>query len=183
MRATIADRLEGEAISAPGPLTCRALTAIRSEWSGTSKGHDRAATMAPVETEKETGMRSLILAGVLVIASTAASLAQDATAGEASFKKWCMPCHDIGEGAKIKLGPPLNGIDGRKAGTFPGFNYSDANKSSGITWNEAEFKEYIKSPMTKVPGTRMAFAGVKDEKEVGDLWAYVSSFKADGSKK
>ena len=128
-------------------------------------------------------MRTWILAGALVVASTGATLAQDAAAGETAFRKWCLPCHDIGEGAKIKLGPPLNGVDGRKAGTFEGFNYSDANKASGITWSEAEFKDYIKSPMTKVPGTRMAFAGVKDEKEVNDLWAYVKQFGADGNKK
>ena len=58
-------------------------------------------------------------------------MAQDAAAGETSFKKWCLPCHDAGEGAKIKLGPPLNGLDGRTAGSFSGFNYSEANKSSG----------------------------------------------------
>ena len=83
-----------------------------------------------------------------------------------AFRKWCLPCHDAGDGAKIKLGPPLNGIDGRVAGTFAGFNYSDANKNSGITWNEATFKEYIKNPMQRMPGTRMAFAGVQDTKEV-----------------
>jgi len=62
---------------------------------------------------------------------------------DATFRKWCLPCHDAGDGAKIKLGPPLNGIDGRKAGTFEGYNYSDAMKGSGITWDEAVFKEYI----------------------------------------
>jgi cytochrome c len=110
-------------------------------------------------------------------------MAQDAAAGEASFKKWCLPCHDIGPGARIKLGPPLNGLDGRPAGSAEGFNYSDANKSSGITWNEAQFKEYIHSPQTKVPGTRMAFTGIKDDNEVNNLWAYVSQFNADGTKK
>ena len=85
--------------------------------------------------------------------------------------------------AKIKLGPPLNGIDGRKAGTFEGYNYSDAMKGSGITWDEAVFKEYIGAPMQKVPGTRMAFAGVRDPKEVEDLWTYLKGFGTDGQKK
>ncbi len=127
-------------------------------------------------------MKRWIMAGMMVVASAGAAMAQDAAAGEASFRKWCLPCHDIGPGAKIKLGPPLNALDGRKAGTAEGFNYSDANKSSGITWNEAQFKEYIKSPQTKVPGTRMAFTGIKDEGEVNNLWTYVKQFKADGSK-
>ena len=67
----------------------------------------------------------------------------------------------------------LNGLNGRKSGSVEGFNYSDANKGSGITWNEAVFKEYIKDPRAKVPGTKMIFAGIKNEKELGDLWSYV----------
>ena len=78
----------------------------------------------------------------------------------------------IGEGAKNKVGPELNGLDGRKSGTAPDYSYSDANKNSGITWNEAEFKEYIKDPKAKIPGTKMIFAGIKNEKEINDLWAF-----------
>jgi cytochrome c len=124
-----------------------------------------------------------VLASVFVVASTGAGLAQDAAAGETSFKKWCLPCHDAGPGAKIKLGPPLNGIDGRAAGSFPGFNYSDATKSSGITWAKDSFHEYIKNPAQKIPGTRMAFAGLKDDTEADNLWAYLSQFDQDGKKK
>jgi cytochrome c len=93
------------------------------------------------------------------------------------------PCHEIGEGAKIKLGPPLNGIDGRKSGTFDGFNYSPANKSSGITWSEESFPKYIRAPMQEIPGTRMAFAGIKNDKDIADLWAYLKQFGPDGAKK
>jgi cytochrome c len=128
-------------------------------------------------------MRTLVVAAILLAASGWTASAQDVTAGEASFKKWCMPCHDAGPGAKVKLGPPLNGLDGRAAGTLPNFNYSDANKSSGITWHDDSFKEYIKNPMQRIPGTRMAFMGVKDEKEIGDLWAYLKQFDAEGNKK
>ena len=127
-------------------------------------------------------MRQLVIAAVILTASTGVTLAQDVEAGESSFKK-CMPCHDIGDDAKNKVGPELNGLDGRKAGTAEGFNYSDANKNSGITWSEATFKEYIKDPRAKVPGTKMIFPGVKNEKEVNNLWAFVSQFKADGAKK
>ena len=130
-------------------------------------------------------MKKLALSALVIIASSAAAtaaLAQDAEAGKASFNK-CLACHAIGEGAKNKVGPELNGIDGRKSGSAPDYNYSDANKNSGITWNEANFKEYIKDPRAKVPGTKMVFAGLKNEKQIDDLWAYLKQFNADGSKK
>jgi cytochrome c len=116
------------------------------------------------------------------MAATSAARAQDAAAGENSFKK-CTPCHSIGEGAKNKVGPELNGIDGRHSGTAEGYSYSDANKNSGITWSKEQFLEYIKDPKGKIPGTKMAFAGIKNEKEANDLWAYLSSFDKDGKKK
>jgi cytochrome c len=122
------------------------------------------------------------MAGVLVLASTTATLAQDVGAGETSFNK-CRPCHDVGPDAKIKLGPPLNGIDGRKSASYEGFNYSDPLKNSGITWDKAKFLQWVENPGGTVPGTRMAFSGIKDEAERNSLWAYVSGFKADGSKK
>jgi len=124
-------------------------------------------------------MKTWMLASMLVVVSAGSALAQT----DATFRKWCLPCHDAGADAKIKLGPPLNGLDGRAAGTLAGFNYSDAVKNSGITWNEASFKEYIANPMQRIPGTRMAFAGVRDAKEVEDLWTYLKQFGADGQKK
>ncbi len=127
-------------------------------------------------------MKTWFVAGALLVASAGFAAAQDVAAGETSFRK-CMPCHAIGPDAKVKLGPPLNGIDGRKAGTYEGFNYSPANKNSGITWNHDEFAKYIKNPMQVMPGTRMAFVGIRNDKEVEDLWAYLSQFKEDGSKK
>jgi cytochrome c len=123
-----------------------------------------------------------VAALVTAMAATSAARAQDAAAGENSFKK-CTPCHSIGEGAKNKVGPELNGIDGRHSGTAEGYSYSDANKNSGITWNKDQFLEYIKDPKAKIPGTKMAFAGIKNEKEANDLWAYLSSFDKDGKKK
>ena len=130
-------------------------------------------------------MKKLTLSALAVIASSAATtaaLAQDVAAGKTSFNK-CMPCHSIGEGAKNKIGPELNGLDGRKAGTVPDYSYSDANKNSGITWNEAEFKEYIRDPKAKIPGTKMAFAGIKNDKEVNDLWAFIAQYDKDGKTK
>jgi cytochrome c len=136
----------------------------------------------PPETRKSTAMKKLTLSALVVIASSAATsvaLAQDVAAGKTSFNK-CMACHSIGAGAKNKVGPELNGLDGRKSGTADGYSYSDANKNSGITWNEAQFKEYIKDPKAKIPGTKMAFAGIKNEKEVNDLWAFLAQYDKDG---
>ena len=128
-------------------------------------------------------MKTLMIAGIVVAASTGTALAQDAAPGEQVFKRLCSPCHDIGPDAKVKLGPPLNGLDGRKAGTYEGFNYSPANKSSGITWGEPGFDKYIRAPMQEMPGTRMAFVGIKNDKDIADLWAYLKQFGPDGAKK
>ena len=125
------------------------------------------------------GLAALAAATVML---TGAARAQDVAAGEQSFKK-CLPCHSIGEGAKNKVGPELNGIDGRHSGTAPGYSYSEANKKSGITWDKAQFLEYIKDPRAKIPGTKIIFPGIKNEKEAESLWAYLSSFGADGKKK
>ena len=130
-------------------------------------------------------MRKTTLSALIVLAATAhapGALAQDAAAGKTAFNK-CLACHAIGEGAKNKVGPELNGLDGRKSGSAPGYNYSDANKNSGITWNKETFLEYIKDPKAKIPGTKMAFAGIKNEKEANDLWAYISQFGPDGKTK
>ena len=123
-----------------------------------------------------------LLVSLTSIAAAQGARAQDAAAGENSFKK-CLACHSIGEGAKNKVGPVLNGLDGRKSGTVEGFSYSDANKGSGITWNKDQFLDYIKDPKAKIPGTKMVFAGIKNEKEANDLWAYLSQFDKDGKKK
>jgi cytochrome c len=125
-------------------------------------------------------MEKLIAAAVLIAASTGVGLAQDVEKGANVFKQ-CLACHSIGEGAKNKIGPELNGLDGRQSGSAPGYSYSDANKNSGIVWNETTFKEYIKDPRAKIPGTKMIFPGVKSEQQVDDLWAYIKQFDASGN--
>jgi cytochrome c len=130
-------------------------------------------------------MKKLTLSALVVIASSAAvsaALAQDVAAGKTSFNK-CLACHAVGEGAKNKVGPALNGLDGRKSGTSPDYSYTDANKNSGLTWSEAEFKDYIKDPKAKIPGTKMVFAGIKNEKEASDLWAFLAQYDKDGKTK
>jgi cytochrome c len=116
------------------------------------------------------------------LAASQTAYAQDVAAGEQSFKK-CLPCHSIGAGAKNKVGPELNGLDGRHSGSAPDYSYSPANKNSGIVWNEQTFKEYIIDPRAKIPGTKMIFAGIKNDQERADLWAYLKQFGSDGNKK
>ncbi len=127
-------------------------------------------------------MRNLALAMIVLATSTGAAPAQEVAAGEQSFKK-CIACHSVGDDAKNKVGPVLNGLEGRKTGTIEGFNYSEANKSAAITWNEETFRDYIKDPRAKIPGTKMVFAGIKNEQETKDLWAYLKQFGPDGHKK
>ena len=127
-------------------------------------------------------MRRFVFVALLAIAGAGEASAQDAAAGEKVFGV-CKACHQIGETAKNNVGPQLNGIIGRKSGTVEGYNYSKANKESGITWDEATFREYIKDPKAKIPGTKMIYAGLKDEQKTNDLIAFLKQFDADGKKK
>jgi cytochrome c len=113
--------------------------------------------------------------------STSAARAQDAAAGEHVFAK-CRACHQVGEPARNMIGPSLNGVVGRPAGTFPGYSYSDANKNSGLTWDEATLKDYLKNPRGKVPGTKMAFPGLSSDVEIDNVIAYLKQFGPDGKK-
>jgi cytochrome c len=107
-------------------------------------------------------------------------LAQDVEKGAIVFEK-CVLCHNVGPNATNKVGPELNGLNGRRSGSVPDFNYSDANKKSAIVWNEETFTEYIKDPSAKIPGTKKIFAGIKSEQEITDLWAYLEQFDAEGN--
>ena len=127
-------------------------------------------------------MKKLIISIAALAISTGAALAQDVAAGEQSFKK-CSVCHKIGEGATNSIGPILNGLDGRKSGSVEDYSYSDANKAAGIVWSEATFKDYIQDPQARIPNTKMFYPGVKNEKEKGDLWAYLKQFDQNGKKK
>jgi len=127
-------------------------------------------------------MLKWVVAAFLVAALPTIASAQDAGAGQKIFKK-CAPCHAVGPGAKNKVGPQLNGLVGRAAGSAEGFKYSNAMKDSGITWDQATFSEYIADPKKKVPGNKMIFPGVKDEVDRDDLFAYISQYDADGNAK
>ena len=126
-------------------------------------------------------MRSFVLSAALLLVGIAQAQAQDAAAGEKVFAQ-CRACHQVGESAKNAVGPVLNGLFGRKAGVVEGYAYSTANKNSGLTWDEATFREYIKDPKAKIPGTKMVYAGLKDEQRINDLVAYLKQFNAQGQK-
>jgi cytochrome c len=159
---------------------------VRVSWVVQSKrACDKQSHNSTQGRDEEHIMKILTLSALVVVSSVAAAsgaLAQDAAAGKTSFNK-CMACHAVGEGAKNKVGPELNGLDGRKSGSAPDYSYSDANKNSGVTWSKDQFLEYIKDPKAKIPGTKMAFAGIKNEKEANDLWAFISQYDKDGKTK
>ncbi|MFG1395679.1 c-type cytochrome [Roseixanthobacter pseudopolyaromaticivorans] len=109
----------------------------------------------------------------------------DLARGEQSFRK-CMACHMIGPDAKVKVGPPLNGIVGRKWGAYPDYAYSDdikAGGEAGKVWDEATLNDYIANPKVLAPKGKMAFFGVKPEGERAALIAFLAQFNADGTKK
>jgi cytochrome c len=117
------------------------------------------------------------IAATTLLGATLAS-AQDVENGADIFKR-CRACHDIGEKAKNKVGPILNGIVGRKAGTIEGYKYSDANLkagSDGWVWTEEKMMAYLLNPRAAMPGNKMAFAGLKDELDRKDLIAYLKQF-------
>ena len=126
-------------------------------------------------------MKRLLLVVCFAAAAPLAAHAQDAGSGEKAFAV-CRPCHQVGETAKNAVGPLLNGLFGRKSGSIDGYNYTDANKNSGITWDDATFLEYIKDPRAKIPGTKMVYAGLKDEQRAKDLAAFLKQYDASGKK-
>lgn len=91
-----------------------------------------------------------------------------------------MPCHKVGPDARIGVGPVLNGIIGRQAGTYPGYNYSKANKESGVVWDVETLTVYLRAPREFIPKTKMPFPGLKKDEDIADLIAYLSQFGPDG---
>lgn len=126
-------------------------------------------------------MRRTLTILVFLSAQSAAAFAADPAAGERVFRK-CLACHAVGEGAQIKVGPVLNGLIGRPAGSYPGYNYTEANKNSKLVWDEATLANYLKNPRAAIPGTKMLFAGLPRDGEIADVIAYLKQFSADGKK-
>ena len=121
-------------------------------------------------------MRKWVLAVATIAAMPAAAQAADAEAGKTTFNK-CKVCHQIGEGAKNAVGPQLNGVIGRKAGTVEGFAYSEPMKNFGKTWDEATLKEYLTDPKKAVPGNKMVFMGLKDPADIDNVIEFIKTAK------
>lgn len=123
-----------------------------------------------------------LAAAITAFGATQACAAGNAAAGEKTAMI-CRACHQIGPGAQNSVGPVLNGVVGRKAGTYPGYDYSSANKKSGITWTPQELDKYLANPQKVVPGTKMIFPGLPSEQERQNVIAYLEQFNANGTKK
>ena len=110
-------------------------------------------------------------------------IAGDAAAGERAFRR-CAACHAVGEGAEIKAGPVLNGVLGRPAGTYEGFDYSDAllefAAAEELVWTPETLDAFLTKPRDYIDGTKMAFAGLRKEEDRADLIAYLATFPAEG---
>lgn len=120
------------------------------------------------------GTMAAVAAGLLLAAQGAN--AADAKNGEIIFGR-CAVCHTVQKGGPAGLGPNLFGVVGRKAGTAPGYAYSGALKSSGITWTEDKLKAWVSGPQKVVPGTKMAFGGISSKSQVEDVVAYLKTLK------
>lgn len=127
-------------------------------------------------------MKALVFSVAAVVLMPFAAKAQDAEAGGRVFAQ-CRTCHQIGEGAKNGVGPQLNGLFGRKAGTVEGYSYSNAYKALDKVWSPENFTVYIKDPRGVTPGTKMVYPGLKDETQIKNLVAFLSQYGADGKKK
>jgi cytochrome c len=123
-------------------------------------------------TNRSRHLPAVVLGTALLLLQAGTALAEgDPAKGMQIFKK-CQVCHSIEAGVN-KIGPSLHAVYGRKAGTLAGYNYTDAMKNSGFTWDEASLDKYLTNPRKVVPGTRMVFVGLPKEQDRLDVIAYL----------
>ncbi|WP_349368415.1 cytochrome c family protein [Salinarimonas sp.] len=125
---------------------------------------------------------ALAAASLLLAGGVGTAQAQDAAAGQRVFNQ-CRACHQVGETARNLVGPQLNGLFGREAGSVENYNYSQAFQGLDKTWDHENFAVYIQNPRQVTPGTKMVYAGLKNEQQIADLIAYLDQFNADGTTK
>lgn len=136
----------------------------------------RRAALASDAARTATSIAAFIAIFLLTVSQAAiAQAAGDAAAGKTAFAK-CASCHEVGRAAHGSFGPQLNGIIGRQAGATNDFNYSPAMKKAGFVWTEDKLRAFLKSTDAVVPGNKMRFWGIRSDKEIDDLLAYLRSF-------
>lgn len=161
--------------AATAEVTAPATNAV-AEVTPPAAAPTNAVAAAPAPAAAPAVAAAAPAAGAMVLAikdAAGVDMSGDATKGAAVFRQ-CQTCH-VKEIGVNKVGPSLAGIVGRPAGSIPGFRYSEANKGSGITWTEQELYVYLENPKAKIPGTIMAFVGIKDSQKRADLIAYLKS--------
>lgn len=124
-------------------------------------------------------LAALAIPGIslLLAAGPARAADGDAAAGKTVFQRQCATCHiDTAEGAR-RLGPTLFGLMGRKTGSVEGFRYTEANRNAGFAWTPEKLDEYLRNPRALIPGTNMAFAGIRSDKDRADVVAYINGLK------
>ena len=133
----------------------------RGMWLGAALAMLAALAVAVWPTTSSSTLRATQLRG-------------DAAAGQRAFVR-CAECHQVGPSARSGFGPQLNAVVNRTAGSTPDYQYSVAMKQSGIVWSTQNLADFIRSPSSLVPGTKMIFWGLGDEQEIADLLAYLQT--------
>ncbi|WP_217705678.1 c-type cytochrome [Peristeroidobacter soli] len=124
-------------------------------------------------------MKLVAITGLAALAVMSRAAADgDVSAGATVFAQ-CAACHAVGANAQNSVGPVLNGVVGRAAGTYPSYRYSAAMKRSGLTWDEATLKQYLKGPEQLVPGSKMMFPGLASDADVANVIAYLKQQRAE----
>ena len=124
---------------------------------------------------------AILLVSLFAIAHAEAEESGDPLAGAEVFKQ-CTKCHSIGRDiSPTNPGPVLNGLIGRRAGTYPDFSYSPQNRNARLTWDTPTLARYLKAPKSMIPGTKMLFNGLATPKEIADVIAYMAQFNDEGN--
>lgn len=168
MRSLISAAALGLVLAA---AACSPAAETKSEAPATEVAEAPAET--PPAAETPAGPPAATLIALNITDANGAQLSGDTARGQRIFAQ-CATCHSPEQGVN-RVGPSLYGVVGRHSGSVPGFRYSDANRNSGITWTEQELFTYLENPRAKVPGTIMAFVGLRNPQQRADVIAYLKA--------